>query len=213
MIAGLADAASQDVAHAEFGSGPFHAVGLALVGEARIAGDDEQPAHARQRRGDLVDHAVGKIVLRRVAAEVLEGQHRDRRPVVGGPLPGRGGDPILEAAHALFVDHIAAPQHGADQAIGLGAERLADVLHALGERIVGNGDVRPDRIDQLVLADDAAGIFQQAGKQRKRLGAQVDVEPAPLQPAPVQIEPVAGEFERRHVAPRGDVNQFDPRDG
>src|SRR6516162_2049974 len=41
--------------------------GLALVSKSRIAGDDEQPADAGQRGDDLLDHAVGEILLLRVA--------------------------------------------------------------------------------------------------------------------------------------------------
>lgn len=209
MVAGLADAAGQQVAHAEFGSGPFQAIGLPLVGEARIAGDDEQPTHARQRGDDLVDHAVGEIILRRIAAEILEGQHGDRRRVVGA-LPRFHGRRIAipHATDAILVYHIASPQDGADQAVRIRAECLADILHALSKGIVGDGDVGPDGIDQLILADDAAGVLQQIDEQRQRFGAQVDVVPAPLQPALVQIEPVAGEFERRHVAPRETSSQF-----
>jgi hypothetical protein len=38
---------------------------LALVGEGRIAGDDEEPADAGERGDDLLDHAVGEIFLLR----------------------------------------------------------------------------------------------------------------------------------------------------
>jgi hypothetical protein len=40
------------------------------VGEARIAGDDQEPADVGQRSDDL-DHAVGEIFLLQIA----EGQH------------------------------------------------------------------------------------------------------------------------------------------
>ena len=49
-IAGLAHAAFQHVAHAELAPDLLHVDGAALVGEARIAGDHEQPAQARQAR-------------------------------------------------------------------------------------------------------------------------------------------------------------------
>src|SRR5215475_8019824 len=59
----LAQAALQHVAHAERAAHLLHIHGMALVGEARIAGDDEQPADARQRRDDVLHHPVGEIIL------------------------------------------------------------------------------------------------------------------------------------------------------
>ena len=53
----------------------------ALVGEARIAGDHEQRLEARQRGDDVLDHAVGEILLLGIAAHVLERQHGDGRLV------------------------------------------------------------------------------------------------------------------------------------
>src|SRR5262249_35068566 len=44
LRARLAHRAFEDIAHAQFAADPFHIDGLALVGEARIARDDEQPA-------------------------------------------------------------------------------------------------------------------------------------------------------------------------
>src|SRR5215469_4644671 len=55
--------------------------GLALVGETRIAGDHEQPANARERSDDLLDHPVCEIVLIGVAAHIGERQDRYRRLV------------------------------------------------------------------------------------------------------------------------------------
>src|SRR6516165_410843 len=52
--------------------------GLALVGETRIAGDHEQPANARERSDDLLDHPVCEIVLIGIAAHIGERQHCDR---------------------------------------------------------------------------------------------------------------------------------------
>ena len=76
-VAGLAHAAFQHVAHAKLAADLLHVHGPALVGEARIARDDEQPADARQRGDDVLDHAVGEIFLLGVAAQVLERQDGD----------------------------------------------------------------------------------------------------------------------------------------
>ena len=82
-------AALEHVAHAELAPDLLHVHRAPLVGEARVAGDHEQPAHPRQRADDLLDDAVGEVLLRRVPAQVLERQHRDRRPVRQrrGPSP------------------------------------------------------------------------------------------------------------------------------
>src|SRR5271165_1900610 len=75
-VAALAHRAFEHVAHAELAPDLFHIDGLALVSEARIAGDDEEPADAAQRGDDLLDHAVGEIFLLGVTAHVGERQHR-----------------------------------------------------------------------------------------------------------------------------------------
>ena len=80
----LAHAAFQHVAHAQLAAHLLHVDRPALVGEARVARDDEQPADARQRRDDVLDHAVGEIVLLGVAAQVQERQDGD------GGLVGKG---------------------------------------------------------------------------------------------------------------------------
>jgi hypothetical protein len=64
----LAHRAFEHIAHAELAADLLHVDGLALVGKTRIAGDDEEPADARERRNDIIDHAVGEIFLLRIAA-------------------------------------------------------------------------------------------------------------------------------------------------
>ena len=91
--AALPDRAFEHIPHAELAPDLLHIDRSTLVGEARIAGDDEEPADARERGDDLLDHAVGEIFLLRVAAHVLERQHRDRRLVgqrQGGSRVGAG---------------------------------------------------------------------------------------------------------------------------
>src|ERR1700730_11468703 len=78
---GFADRAFEDIAHAQVAPDLLHIDALALVGEARIARDDEEPPDARECRDDLLDHAVGEIFLLGIAAHVGKRQHRDRRLV------------------------------------------------------------------------------------------------------------------------------------
>ena len=49
-VAALAHRAFEHVAHAEFAADLLHVDGLPFVGEARIAGDHEQPADAARAR-------------------------------------------------------------------------------------------------------------------------------------------------------------------
>src|SRR5258708_39915839 len=77
------DASFQHIAHAEFASDLLDIDSLAFVGEARIAADYEQRLEVRQRRDDVLDHAVGEKLLLRIAGHVLERQHGDRALVWG----------------------------------------------------------------------------------------------------------------------------------
>jgi hypothetical protein len=46
----------------------------------RVPRDDQQIAKARQFADDLFGQAVGEVFLIRIAAEIVERQHCDRRP-------------------------------------------------------------------------------------------------------------------------------------
>jgi hypothetical protein len=78
---GLAHRAFEHITDAKLARDLLHIDGLPFVGEARIAGDHEEPADAREGRNDLLDHAVGEIFLLGVAAHIGKRQYRDRRLV------------------------------------------------------------------------------------------------------------------------------------
>ena len=82
----FANAAFQHVAHPKLAPDLLHIDGAPLVGEAGVAGDDEQRLEMRQRRDDVLDHSVGEIVLLRIAAHVGEWQNSD-----GGLIGKRKG--------------------------------------------------------------------------------------------------------------------------
>jgi hypothetical protein len=44
-----------------------------------VPGDDEKPPHPAERGNDVLDDPVGEVLLFRIAADVAEGQYRDRR--------------------------------------------------------------------------------------------------------------------------------------
>src|SRR5262249_58769266 len=51
---------------------------LALVGEARVASDDEEAAVLRQVGDDVLGDAVEEVLLLGIARHVLKREHRDR---------------------------------------------------------------------------------------------------------------------------------------
>jgi hypothetical protein len=77
--AGLADAALEDMTHAEALADLADIDVLALEGEGRVAGDDEKLRQLRQRGDDVLGNAVSEIFLLGIAAHVGERQHGDRR--------------------------------------------------------------------------------------------------------------------------------------
>ena len=77
-IGGLAHATLQHIAHAELASDLLHIDAAALISEAQIAGDHEEPADPAQCCDDLLDHTVSEIFLLRITAHIGEGQHRNR---------------------------------------------------------------------------------------------------------------------------------------
>ena len=77
-IASAANAAFEHVADAELATDLSDVGGLALVLEARIAGDDEQLGEARELGDDVFGDAVAEVFLAWVAAHVGEGKDGDR---------------------------------------------------------------------------------------------------------------------------------------
>ena len=103
-VARLAQAPFEHVADAEGARHLAHVHRLALVGIGGVPRDDGEVADARQRRGDLLDDAVGEEFGRRVARHVVEGEHGDRRAVGGRhrhrPVGDQRGSGLGEAAGA-----------------------------------------------------------------------------------------------------------------
>ena len=75
-VAGFAYRAFEQIAHAQFARHLLHVDRFAFVEKARIACDHKQPGQPGNRRRDLLDHAIRKILLLRVARHVLKRQHR-----------------------------------------------------------------------------------------------------------------------------------------
>src|ERR1051326_410890 len=80
-VSSFANRAFQHVTNAQFAGYLLYVNRPALVGEAGISSDDEEPRHSGDHRRDLLNHAVSEIFLVGVAAHVLERQHRYGRLV------------------------------------------------------------------------------------------------------------------------------------
>jgi hypothetical protein len=77
----FAHSSFEDIADAQLAADLLYIYRLAFVGETRIAGDDEEPADARQCSDDLLDHPIREIFLFGITTHIGEGQHGDRRLV------------------------------------------------------------------------------------------------------------------------------------
>ena len=82
-----------------------------------------------------------------------------------------------------------------------GAKRLADLAHALDERILRHEDLRPDSGQQLVFGDYFATVSRKVGQQCEGLGPQGHVRAIALQAAASAVEPQSGELEAARVLP------------
>src|SRR4051794_2451528 len=78
LAASFADAALKDISHAQFTAHLANVRRCPFVYEARVPGDHEELLRPRQRGDDVLDDAVGEVLLLRVAAHVLERQYSDR---------------------------------------------------------------------------------------------------------------------------------------
>jgi hypothetical protein len=79
--ADLAHAPFQDIADVQPTAQLAHLDRPALVGEGRVAGEDEQPGDLREIGDQVLGDTVAEIFLLGIAAHVDERQHRDRRLV------------------------------------------------------------------------------------------------------------------------------------
>jgi len=88
----------------------------------------------------------------------------------------------------LRLEHVAFAGEGPDQDMAAVAERAADVGDALDERVLVGGPVVPDRVDQLVLGDDPAGVPGQVVEHIEGLRPELGLYPVPQQGAARPVE-------------------------
>ena len=167
------DAAFHHIMHAEFTSDLAHIHGLSAIAEGGIAGNDMELAEAREFADDVFGDAVAEVGLFGIAAEILERQHGDRRPVRQRrilPRRRRDGDGHCAAADADAVDLL-----GLGAALELMGAKILHLNGRLAAQIAqdrgGDVDIAGSRdllqaprqidvvaIDVLRLDDDVAGI-------------------------------------------------------
>ena len=103
----------------------------------------------------------------------------------GAPARARRGD----------GEQVAAAGYGPHDLAPLVADGAAQVTHRLGQRVLGHGDARPDRVEQLVLGDDAADVAGEMAEQAECLGADRHQRAAARERAAIEIKPELPDLE------------------
>ena len=207
-VAGLPDRAFEHVAHAQLAGHLPHIDRLALVGEARIAGDHGEPGKAGDRDGDLLDHAVGEILLLGVSAHVLERQYRERgligreprirRLVRARSLVRSFGD-LADETDALAVE-------GADETLrcAVVAQGPARRVDPGGQRGFRDDPPVPDGFEQIVLDDDTSAVADEKYQEIEDFRLNLDPLRAAPQLTTLDIEAVVAE-RQKHATPPADL--------
>src|SRR5262249_26039600 len=76
------------------------------------------------------------------------------------------------------------------------ADGIANLADTVRQHIVGDDDIRPDRLDQLVLRDDPIRVFNQKAQYFESLVPQFDFATGGQQTALRDVQRVACELER-----------------
>ncbi len=191
-----------------------------------MARDHGQPAVPRQQADDVLGHPVAEIIALRIAAEIVERQNRDRGPRCPGRGIGRLGRVAPRPALRLglrrsdyrgctvadLADEAEAAlvQRADEQLVVAGvADRLASGVDAARQRRLRNDSSVPDRLDQLVLADDASAVANQVEQKVEHLRLHVHDLAAAAQLLLGDIELEIGKA--KHAIPRFSVMQLPGR--
>ena len=151
------------------------------------------PRPASQGRATRPDRCVGRRPPAR--AERAASARRAPDQPIARARDTAGAAPVDDARRGndrhVGFEPIAAPRDRPDQArpvVSQGAAQLADALH---QRVVRDGEVRPDRAKELVLRDETAGIFDQVIQDRESLGPKRNLVAVEKQAAAMQIQHIA----------------------
>ena len=177
-FSGAAHRAFQQEIHAQFARDFMDALVRSFVLYGRGAGNDTQPRRVQpsQLGNHLLGQAVRKILLFRIAAQVLKRKHREHGRGVGGSPPSdqtRNLDGEKEP--------VAAPGQRFNEARIRRriAQRFAQFVDGRVESIV-EIDIRvggPQPAAQVIACDDGAGLLQQHLQNLERLPRELQPDP------------------------------------
>ena len=107
LIAARLHRALQHIAYAQVLADRLGVDRLALVGRSRVVRDDEGPVATGETGGQFIGERVDEVVLPRIARQVGEGQHDDRKTRrLGGRLRGDACGPVrIEEPPRAARDH------------------------------------------------------------------------------------------------------------
>jgi len=146
--------------------------------------------------------------LLRIVREIGEGQDDDRQAPhrfnLGGPgIDGHCG--LLLLPHD--ADKADAPTgHGADQTLRLStvADRFSHGIDAAGHRRFRDDPAAPDRLQEIVLADDAFAVPNQVDQEVEDLRFERDPLAVPPELAPIDVKQVIGKDKFQFQSPGAD---------
>ena len=95
----------------------------------------------------------------------------------------RGDEPVAHPRHRL----------DAPRRVHVIAECRPDLLDAARERVLGDGDAGPERVEQFGLGDEMPGALHQEAQRLEGLGGQVDVAAVDVKAAFRHVEDEACE--------------------
>lgn len=163
---------------------------------------------ARERGLDLGDFGVPANERRQLARQVVQLQSRRMRldwrarrtSDLRGGLSGKWRFIPRVARRAagrfrqdlrledLRLEEIAAPRHGLDDALLTIPQHRSYVADAAGQRLVRDDDIGPDRLGELILRHQTAGILDEMAEHGEALGPELDFAIDLAQTPPYQIE-------------------------
>ena len=128
--------------------------------------------------------------------------------IVGGAASGR----VASVARRIDrrndrngrFESIAAARNGLDQARPVVPECPSKFADALHQRIVGDGQIGPDRGEELVLRDEAAVVLGEVSQDREGLRPKGDLAAVTKETAAIKIQDIAVELQSlcRNLLPK-----------
>src|SRR5690242_19636591 len=176
-VAGLADAAFDDILDPQAPRDLRNVDALVTEGEGGVAGDHEEGAEARQLRDDVLGYAVAEIGLLLIATHIREGEDRDgwlvrrnlRRCHRGAAQPRdavhahRLADVFQDRSPAVLEAHIELVPYVVE-----GAARYEDAT-GIGATFQAGGDIDAIAIEVAALDHDVAEVDSYSQHDAARL--------------------------------------------